>query len=323
MKTQFASFYYYTAADQKKLISEREGEQRLGQEVLFRESENSEWKSRRFHILGIAEDIGPQLNKGFGGSKRAFEVFLPRFLAVQSNLFINGKECCIHGYITVDSTEIHQEAILELDQLIEDWAAEVILSKGVPIVIGGGHNNALGLINGAARALQTPVSVSNLDPHADVRPTGERHSGNSFSTAHEKGTLLKYAVMGLHENYNNQFILNKLNEMGAWRYYFEQWIDHPGQFRRDLESVEHVMRNDYLGIELDMDSIAYMPSSAFTPSGVTVEQARCYIRRMAQAEKVVYLHLPEAAPATEQEDKVVGKTLSYLVTDFIKIRSNI
>jgi formiminoglutamase len=39
---------------------------------------------------------------------------------------------------------------------------------------------------------------------------------------------------------------------------------------------------------------------------------------MAKSRKVQYLHLPEAAPKNEKEEAIVGKTLAYLVTDFIK-----
>jgi formiminoglutamase len=48
-----------------------------------------------------------------------------------------------------------------------------------------------------------------------------------------------------------------------------------------------------------------------------------YIRKMARNKKVGYLHLPEAAPKNEQDDKIVGKTLAYLVSDFIKVHQSI
>jgi formiminoglutamase len=60
-----------------------------------------------------------------------------------------------------------------------------------------------------------------------------------------------------------------------------------------------------------------MPSSAYTPSGFSVENARNYIRKLAHHKKCVYLHLPEGAPTNIQEEKIVGKTLAYLVWDFI------
>jgi hypothetical protein len=43
---------------------------------------------------------------------------------------------------------------------------------------------------------------------------------------------------------------------------------------------------------------------------------------MALMSNVKYLHLPEAAPQTEQDFKIVGKTLAYLVWDFLSVRNN-
>jgi formiminoglutamase len=69
-----------------------------------------------------------------------------------------------------------------------------------------------------------------------------------------------------------------------------------------------------------MDCIAGMPSSAFTPSGFTLEQARTYVRKMALLPNVCYLHLPEAAPVNASDAKITGKALAYLTWDFISAR---
>ena len=61
-----------------------------------------------------------------------------------------------------------------------------------------------------------------------------------------------------------------------------------------------------------------MPTSAFTPSGFSIEEARIYLRELAKQKDIVYLHLTEGSPKTEIENKVVGKSLTYFVLDFIK-----
>lgn len=74
-----------------------------------------------------------------------------------------------------------------------------------------------------------------------------------------------------------------------------------------------------VGIELDLDSLIDMPSSFATPSGFSVEEARLYIRQITAQLQPAYLHLPEGAPMTGNfEESRVGKTLAYLVADFIK-----
>jgi formiminoglutamase len=60
-----------------------------------------------------------------------------------------------------------------------------------------------------------------------------------------------------------------------------------------------------------------MPSSAFSPSGFSIEQARWYLRTLIQPE-TRYIHLTEGAPTTTLEEKTVGKTLAYLVSDVLE-----
>lgn len=318
-ESQFFKLDFPTADTQKQWVSSREGEVRMGQKCCFRNT-SSDWTACRFHILGIKEDIGPQLNLGRPGAANAFESFITRFLAVQSNEFLVGDTICIHGVIEPRkiTASFDSKTIDDLDELVSSWTEEVVRNGGVPIVIGGGHNNAYPLIAGSYKAIGKQINVVNLDPHADTRKTGERHSGNPFSTAFEQQFLKQYAVLGLHESYNNQFILEKLTEMNAFVAFYESWLDVPSKFIQDIDHVLDAFFDQQTGVELDMDSIAWMPSSAFTPSGISVDQARIYIRKMARLKHVAYLHLPEAAPTNSQEELVVGKALAYLVTDFVK-----
>lgn len=301
----------------------RDGEVKLGERVVFR-TEDDAWKQCRYHVLGVQEDVGPQLNGGLSGAKNGFRAFINRFLGLQANRFIRGEAIAIHGTISLINEQQAAVGMIEdLDELIARWSTEVIENGGIPIVIGGGHNNAFGLVKSLATVAEQPVNVVNLDPHADTRALTFRHSGNPFSAAFSAGYLKNYTVLGLHESYNNEAILDYLTEMQVTVFYFESWLDSLSQFEIDVNQVASDSMGTLAGVELDMDAIAFMPASAFTPSGVTVDQARMYIRKMARNIKVGYLHLPEAAPKNEQDDKIVGKTLAYLVSDFIKVHQSI
>ena len=66
-----------------------------------------------------------------------------------------------------------------------------------------------------------------------------------------------------------------------------------------------------------MDAIANMPSSAQSPSGWRFDEVRTYLRKIASShQNIPYLHLTEAAPINESDDRIVGKALAYLVIDF-------
>lgn len=320
-RNDFFELHFPSEGERTQWVSRRNGEFRIGQQTLFRSAESELWKKRKYHILGIAEDIGPRANGGFAGAANAFDAFIPRFLALQSNAFLSGEELVVHGVIT-ELPEHEQVSLNELvealDEVVTMWTKEVITEGGIPIVVGGGHNNALGLIRGLNHATEEQISVVNLDPHADTRDLEGRHSGNPFSYAWGEGLLMRYSVLGLHQSYNNENVLKRLELMKSYTSFFEDWIDDPQAFQRDIKAVIELTSADITGVELDMDSIAFMPSSAFTPSGITLEQARYYIRKMARLQRVGYLHIPEAAPFSDEEKKLVGKSLSYLVSDFIK-----
>lgn len=299
----------------------RSGEQRIGEKLC----QDSQSASLRFVILGIEESLGPRANYGSKGAENAFESFLVKFLNMQSNVFCSGGDVHILGRIrsNVEFENILQarEYIHELDLLIENILTPYVERKVIPIVIGGGHNNAYPLIKLVSQEMKESISVVNLDPHADCRALEGRHSGNSFSYAMEGGYLGKYAVIGLHQAFNNQHMLDYLSEKNCFTTFFESYLSDPQQFYRDLESVtEEFSEANAFGIELDMDCIAGMPSSAFTPSGFTLEQARTYVRKMALLPNVCYLHLPEAAPVNASDAKITGKALAYLTWDFISAR---
>lgn len=313
-------FHAFTAKILQDVTARRDGETKLGEKILVPEQVAE--APCRYVVLGISEDIGPQSNGGLAGSTTAFSSFLKRFLNIQSNEYLPGGSVAILGEIVslaaFGSLSQGKAAVAELDDFVTGLVSPYVQKGLIPIVIGGGHNNAYPLIRAVSQSRQKAINVINLDPHADFRPLEGRHSGNPFSYAFHDGFLDLYAVVGLHQSYNSQFILDELRSKGMIFSFFDDYLSGKADFDRDLELFAEKIRTAAFGIELDMDSIAYMPSSAFSPSGMTLEQARRYVLKMAASEQVAYLHLPEAAPKDAGEEAVAGKALAYLVADFIK-----
>src|SRR5690606_18874782 len=97
-----------------------------------------------------------------------------------------------------------------IDKQVTTTVERILRAGKVPIIIGGGHNNAYGNIKGAASALDSPINVLNLDAHTDLRQLEHRHSGNGFSYALDRGYLQKYAVFVLHQYYTPQAIFEQM-----------------------------------------------------------------------------------------------------------------
>jgi formiminoglutamase len=320
-KTELFDFQYFNIQNHFSLISKRNGETKLGERL----GKNYSDPEVKYVILGISEDIGPQANLGLKGSNTAFKSFLTRFLNCQSNRFLTGENICILGEIksniNFETVEKARTQIEELDDFVIELLNPIIKEGKIPIIIGGGHNNAFPLIKANYIHSNTTLDVINLDPHADCRLIEGRHSGNPFSYAKELGFLNHYTVLGLHQQYNSESIYNYLDLHKFDYTFFEDYLDSNSNLIKDIQKfIEKT--NNKIGIELDLDSVKMIPTSAFTPSGFSIEEARIYIRQLAKVKNCAYIHFPEGAPNTETDEKVVGKMLSYFVLDFIKTNSS-
>ena len=310
------SFEFFSQEQASNFYTKRVGETKVGEIV-----PNNSVADSKFVLLGIEESAGPIANNGFSGSENAWSSFLANFLNTQIHKHFLGKEIAILGSIkninppvSIDEAKIQVE---ELDAFVLEILNQELSQNQIPIVIGGGHNNALPLIRWSAQT--NGINCVNIDPHADCRKTESRHSGNSFSTALEEKTIKSYSVLGLHEAYNNQFILDFLEKHSCFHTYYEDYLLGKSTLLADFQKrVNELIPTEKIAMEIDMDAIAFMPSSALSPSGFSVDQIRavCLSLRTIQS-KVSYLHFPEAAPKTPIEQKIVGKALSYFVRDFV------
>lgn len=311
----------FSEQDIQQLTSKRVGETKLGEHVQVGFNTSS-----KYVLIGVQEDIGPQANFGKPGATNAFTAMLSRFLNMQANRFFNGKQLCCAGYIkqltSFQSIEQGREFVAHLDELLTQLLIPIYEKNQIPILIGGGHNNAYPLIKAYSIAKKQAIEVINLDPHADYRALEGRHSGNSFSYAMSEGFLKHYAVLGLHHAYNSEAMLQNMESNGCYFTFFEDYISQNRNLSNDIDTIIH-RNNHALGIELDLDAIQNMPSSAYTPSGISVETARNYIQQLTKSKRAIaYLHLPEGSATNPHEELIIGKTLAYLVRDFVEQDEN-
>ena len=74
-----------------------------------------------------------------------------------------------------------------------------------------------------------------------------------------------------------------------------------------------------IGLEIDLDSIANMPSSASSPSGWNLDEIRMLVRSF-NPNQTAYLNLTEGAVYDAKDRRTLGKALNYLCLDFIRVR---
>ncbi len=329
-------------ANKEHLLREtslRKGETKLGETLQTVASlEYLEENHAAFALLGLREDIGIRANLGLGGATTAWDYTLKALCNMQENRFNKGKNIIVLGALHFDDLLKESEKLdtsnpedlnrlrgltasidLELSELVKN----VIDVQKTPIIIGGGHNNVYGNLKGVSSALQRAVNALNIDPHTDYRSMEGRHSGNGFRYAKEENYLNKYAVWGLHESYNANDILELFENDPKLHYQsFEDIVNLANtEKQKRLKHVLHWLGTDPLGLELDLDSVAYFPASALTPSGFSLNEVRQIVMQTCSLANIYYFHICEASPGranSEMEKKLIGKSLAYLITDFVK-----
>ncbi|MGL4219310.1 MAG: arginase family protein, partial [Shewanella sp.] len=240
-----SEFIPFTQADVASLVSPRAGETKIGQCVHLANGEHSlesilataKAHGAQFAIVGVGEDIGPRANLGRGGANDAFTTSMRQWLNFQSNRFLSGAECLILGQVHTADLQLQvktdegaslttlRAAVEQLDERVINIVRAILDAGLEPILIGGGHNNAYGLLMATSAHYQRQVAAVNLDPHSDFRLLEGRHSGNGFSYAADRGALGYYHVLGLHELKNSEANLQQLTEFGGtWHSLQQIWI---------------------------------------------------------------------------------------------------
>ncbi len=325
-----------------ELINKRSKEIKFGEQISLLSNHNSIYDQLlkldvTYVIFGIKEDIGVWANLGTAGTSKAWDFAIKVLLNTQSNDYNLAKEVLILGHLEFPEfqeqlksmSKEKKKDLKKARRFVETIDAEVsylisqIVSAGkIPIVIGGGHNNAYGIIKGTALALKKRINAINLDAHHDFRAEEGRHSGNGFSYAFAEGFLKRYFILGLHENYTSEKIfktLNKLKEIDYTTFESMAIKTHLNLMREMETALEHLGSQPF-GIEIDCDAIENIPSSAMTPSGFSVNEARQFVHYFGSQPQAKYLHICEAAPTNETENQV-GKLISYLITDFMRAKT--
>lgn len=329
----------FTEQDRKALVKQRKKEKKFGEHIqlisnhinIYEEISNLDVD---YVIFGVAEDIGVFANNGISGTYATWEVVKKILLNIQSNEFTKAKRVLLLGHLDyseeLDAVKLlepgKKSSLLAARALVEKVDADVthlvysiVKANKKPIIIGGGHNNAYGNLKGGALAFNSTVNVVNFDAHSDFRPEEGRHSGNGFSYAFAEGFLKNYFIFGIHENFTPDRIYRTIKKLKTIKFntYEDIEIRKTTSFKAEFNKALLHVANSKFGIELDCDAISDINSSAMTPSGFSVKQARQYVHFFGGQSNAYYLHICEAIPdATNSEQ--IGKLITYLITDFIR-----
>ena len=223
----------FTINDLAKITNHRSGEIKFGEKMLTvpKQTDPISFLKKcdaKYVLFGIPEDIGVKANYGRTGAASAWDSAIKSIANIQHNRFCKGSQLLVLGQLNVseemaesqhldfnsdDDRKRLNQLVNKIDKEVSHIVCKIVKAGKIPIIIGGGHNNAYGNIKGSALAYGKPVNAINFDAHSDFRILEGRHSGNGFSYAYEEGFLNRYFIFGLHENYTSKSVLDSLKKI--------------------------------------------------------------------------------------------------------------
>ncbi|MCU4155916.1 formimidoylglutamase [Carboxylicivirga sp. A043] len=276
-------------------------------------------------FLGFCCDEGVKRNLGRPGaakgpaSIRKEMANWPANCLPHAQLFDAGDITCRDGNL-----EEAQEALAK--------AVDIISQNGFfPILLGGGHEIALGHFNGLIKNNATPAII-NFDAHLDLRPVIDKgSSGTMFNQIHqqckEHNETFNYLCIGAQTYANTQSLFNKAKEMGA-DYILAKDISS-ATIKSIEQQVMDYLRDKptvYLTICTDVLSAAHAPGvSAVQPFGLEPDIVLQLIKGIIASGKLCSMDIAEVSPRFDADNrtaKLVAVYIYAVVNSLIELKLN-
>ncbi|MFA1710302.1 formimidoylglutamase [Peribacillus frigoritolerans] len=274
--------------------------------------------SRTFGLIGFKCDEGVKRNKGRVGAAegpdhiRQSLAKLPCHLPSQTELVDAGDVIC-------ESTEM-EAAQSQLGSAI----AQILESKAIPIILGGGHETLYGHYLGIRKSIgpKARLGIINIDAHFDMRPyEKETSSGTMFKQILDEDQSCGYLCVGIQKQGNTKALFQTA-ERSKVDYILEEDLSlyEMGETKRRIN--EFAKENDYIMLTLCTDVIdsAYAPGvSAPSPFGLDPKLVRAIIRHIVSNEKILSFDISEVNPSLDENNKTVtlaGQLINEVLLHF-------
>lgn len=270
-------------------------------------------------FIGFCSDEGVRRNLGRTGAAKGPES-IRREMANLPCSFSNNIRLFDCGDIIIENNN------LEEGQEILGMAVQKILSAGLfPIVLGGGHETALGNYLGIQTNLELnsrfkkkpmlenslvdhnpeipSLGIINFDAHFDLRPYED--GGSSGSMFRQIADLraasnldFSYCCLGIQKHSNTVQLFKTANDLNVY-YTLAKDMIH-GDDWSILESLdEFIGKNNHIYVTVctDVFSTAYAPGvSAAQSLGLDPEKVIIYIKHIIKSGKLISFDICEVSP---------------------------
>jgi len=273
-----------------------------------------------FALLGFCCDEGIRRNQGRIGAKDGPDAIrkelanLPCSFSQQTALFDAGNIMCLDGDL-----QASQQALAT--------AVTQIRKLGLfPLVMGGGHETALGHYQGHRNYMeeineQSDIGIVNFDAHFDLRPLPiGGSSGTMFrQIANECSNLgldFRYLCIGIQKYSNTEELFKTARELGAVYLLSKDIISREKSYViSNLDKFMAGTNNIYITICADVFSSAFAPGvSASQPFGMNPEDVLRYIKYIIRSKKVIGFDIAEVSPRFDHDSTTANLAKVLLFT---------
>lgn len=264
-------------------------------------------EQNHFALLGFCCDEGVKRNLGRPGAKegpaairKAMRNFAVHFDTSHVRVYDAGDVIC-----PGENMEAAQE-------MLGSKVYQLLKAGFKPIVLGGGHETALGHflgVNQFVKEKEQHANIINVDAHFDLRKYDKR--GNSGTPFLQISELLKsqnrpfnYLVLGINESSNTKALYNTADRLET------KWISNV-QLQQDKESCEKMIDDfistnphTYLSIDLDAIQEAFAPGvSAPGTLGLDPSMLVSLVKRITSSHTVLSMDIVELNPSFDIDNR--------------------
>lgn len=267
-------------------------------------------------LIGFCSDEGVRRNKGRTGAKNAPDILrkacanLPFHLSFQTKIED-------YGNIFVEGTDLESARETQI-QLV----SQLIQHQKLPIILGGGHETALGDYLGMAQHYEK-IGIVNIDAHYDLRiPVEGSTSGtpffemNHFCQTHNRE--FHYFCIGIQPTGNTSALFERAKELNVKTILADEVHSNLAQSLQELSGYLENFNAIYLSLDLDVLDGAFAPGvSAPSANGLTPFQVKSIIRTVLASQKVKVFDVVELNPEFDQDNRT-AKLAAQFIAEFVK-----
>jgi len=266
-------------------------------------------------ILGFCSEEGVERNKGRLGAKNAPDTI--RKAIANLPVHFSNKKLFDVGNIIVEKNL--EEARLKQTATVY----QILKNKNFPIIIGGGHETALGNYLGFVKKYTSNSIVINLDAHFDIRlPNDQSTSGTPFFEMHQHAQFNKipfqYLAIGIQELGNTKALFHRADDLDVNYFLADELHANFNKILDELNQIIEQFDHIYLSLDMDVFDVAYAPGvSATTINGLTPFQVKYILKLLKKSNKIRVFDVVEVNPNYDRDNQT-SKLASHMIYEILR-----